>query len=122
MEHCQTNYLDEESLNFIRIARSVNKIPEIVLNKNKIESEQALIEFYNSFDIFCNNFFLTMSKFEPVPETLAIKGSGKKSRNIDGNNSSTFFSSYKTKRGIFGNLSFSILAEHIFFFLDLSDI
>lgn len=52
VQHCQQNYLDEESLNFIRIVRSGNKLPDIVLNTNKIQNEQSIIEFFSSFDLF----------------------------------------------------------------------
>jgi hypothetical protein len=126
VEHWEENYLDEESLNFIRIARSVSKIPEIEVSKNKTANDQALIQFYHSFDIFCRSFFFNaMSKFEPIPEYINVPQSAKHSRNnnrADPSLSSNYMSSYNTKQGIFGCLDKSILAEHVFFFLDLPDL
>jgi len=88
-----------------------------------MNNEQALIEFFNSFDLFCNGFFNTMQKLEAIPELIAIPNSTLKSRNISGTfNSLTSFTTYKTKTGIFGHLDCSILAECLFFFLDLPDI
>jgi hypothetical protein len=66
-----------------------------------------------------------MAKFDPIPEYISAPQSAKKSRNFGGANSSVssaYLSSYRTKSGIFGHLNKSILAEYVFFFLDLPDL
>ena len=122
--HWEENYLDEESLHFIRIARSVSKIPQVIVSNDKRVVEQSLVHFFNSFDIFWNTFFHTMAKWEPVVDQIPVNGSNKKSRNQNEVSAlkSNYTSTYKAKSGFFGFLNNKILAEHLFFFLDVTDL
>jgi hypothetical protein len=114
--------LDEESLHFIRIARYVSKIPQITISEDKKVAEQSIIEFFNSFDLFCNSFFNIQAKHEPIPEQMTSTKANVKSRNMNSTISTGFLSTFKTKPGFTGYLDREILAEHLFFYLDLPDL
>lgn len=114
--------LDEESLHFIRIARYVSKIPQIAISEDKKVVEQSIIEFFHSFDMFCNSFFNIQTRYEPIPEQMVSVKSNMKSRNMNSTISTGFMSTFKTKPGFSAYLDIDIMAEHLFFFLDLPDL
>ena len=122
IKHCEDHYLDEETLHFLRIARSGGKVKPISVTRNKQANEKSLIEFFMSFDHFLTTFFTKISPGDQIPPSIDITQTIMKSRNTDISLNSKYVSSMRSRGGMFGYLDVQVLAKHVFFFLDLGDL